>query len=87
VAVVVTPRCKNPPRMAAGGFWAEEPTVKKTPYSTGPVNRKMRFLSTGGGGELMRMQNSYDIAQARRRAGQIKVARFRKVGDPGPALA
>ena len=28
---------------------------------------------------LMRMQNSYDIAQARRRAGQIKVARFRKV--------
>jgi len=37
---------------------------------------------------LMRMQNSYDIAQARRRAGQIKVARFvRKVGDPGPAIA
>src|SRR5712675_2000644 len=36
---------------------------------------------------LMRMQNSYDIAQARRRAGQIKVARFvRKVGDPSPAL-
>jgi antitoxin HigA-1 len=31
---------------------------------------------------LMRMQNSYDIAQARRRAGQINVARFRKVGDP-----
>jgi addiction module HigA family antidote len=31
---------------------------------------------------LMRMQNSYDIAQARRRAGQIKMARFRKVGDP-----
>ena len=30
---------------------------------------------------LMRMQNSYDIAQARRRAGQIKVARFRKVGN------
>src|SRR6195256_319244 len=27
---------------------------------------------------LMRMQNSYDIAQARRRSGQIKVARFRK---------
>src|SRR6266576_4662573 len=26
---------------------------------------------------LMRMQNSYDIARARRRAGQIKVARFR----------
>src|ERR1700704_5431536 len=37
---------------------------------------------------LMRMQNSYDIARARRRAGQIKVARFvRKVGDPSPALA
>jgi antitoxin HigA-1 len=36
---------------------------------------------------LMRMQNSYDIAQARRRAGKIKVVRFRKVGDPGPALA
>ena len=30
---------------------------------------------------LMRMQNSYDIAQARRRAGEIKVARF--VGKPG----
>src|SRR3954452_576329 len=30
---------------------------------------------------LMRMQNSYDIAQASRRAGQIKVARFvRKAG-------
>ena len=25
---------------------------------------------------LMRMQNSYDIAQARKRAGQIKVARY-----------
>jgi antitoxin HigA-1 len=36
---------------------------------------------------LMRMHNSYDIAQARRRAGQIEVARFRKVGDPGPAPA
>src|SRR3954453_5282426 len=36
---------------------------------------------------LMRMQNSYDIAQARRRAGQIKVARFRRGGDPGPAPA
>jgi len=32
---------------------------------------------------LMRMQNSYDIAQARRRAGQIKVARFRKAGNYG----
>src|SRR5436190_16196763 len=30
---------------------------------------------------LMRMQNSYDIVQARRRAGQIKVARFRKGGN------
>ena len=29
---------------------------------------------------LMRMQNSYDIAQARRREGEIKVARF--VGNP-----
>jgi addiction module HigA family antidote len=37
---------------------------------------------------LMRMQNSYDIAQARRRGGKIKVTRFvRKVGDPSPALA
>jgi hypothetical protein len=37
---------------------------------------------------LMRMQNSYDIAQPRGRAGQIKVARFvRKVGDPSPARA
>src|SRR5260370_32146555 len=36
---------------------------------------------------LMRMQNSYDIAQARRRARQIKVARFvRKVGNPIPAV-
>jgi antitoxin HigA-1 len=36
---------------------------------------------------LMRMQNSYDIAQARRRAGEIKVARFiAKPGDPSPAL-
>jgi len=26
---------------------------------------------------LMRMQNSYDIAQARKRVGGIKVARFR----------
>src|SRR3982075_67273 len=34
---------------------------------------------------LMRMQNSYDMAQARRRAGQIKVARFvRKVGSSPP---
>jgi antitoxin HigA-1 len=30
---------------------------------------------------LMRMQNGYDIAQAHRHAGQIKVARFRKVAE------
>jgi hypothetical protein len=41
------PKCKNPPRMAAGGFWADELTVTKTPHRTGPVNRKLRFLSTG----------------------------------------
>jgi plasmid maintenance system antidote protein VapI len=36
---------------------------------------------------LMRMQNSYDIAQARRRASEIKVARFiAKPGDPSPPL-
>ena len=36
---------------------------------------------------LMRMQNSYDIAQARRRASEIKVARFiAKPDDPSPAL-
>jgi addiction module HigA family antidote len=32
---------------------------------------------------LMRMQNSFDIAQARKQAGRIKVARFRgKLVDP-----
>ena len=31
---------------------------------------------------LMRMQNSHDIAQARRRAGEIKVVAFRS-GIPG----
>jgi antitoxin HigA-1 len=37
---------------------------------------------------LMRMQNSHDIARARRRAGDIKVARYvRKAGDPSPAAA
>jgi addiction module HigA family antidote len=37
---------------------------------------------------LMRMQNSYDIAQARSRAGDIKVAKFvAKPGNPSPALA
>jgi addiction module HigA family antidote len=36
---------------------------------------------------LMRMQNSFDIAQARKREGEIKVARFkRKPRDPHPAL-
>jgi addiction module HigA family antidote len=36
---------------------------------------------------LMRMQNSYDIAQARRRASEIKVVRFiAKPGDPSRAL-
>ena len=34
---------------------------------------------------LMRMQNSYDIAQARRRAGQIKVARFVRKVSPAAA--
>lgn len=35
---------------------------------------------------LMRMQNSYDIARARDRAGEIKVARFAgKPLDPRPA--
>jgi plasmid maintenance system antidote protein VapI len=34
---------------------------------------------------LMRMQNSYDIAQARRRAGEIKVARvYRQTRRPEP---
>ncbi len=38
---------------------------------------------------LMRMQNSFDIAQARRRSGEIKVARYAggNSGDPSPALA
>lgn len=36
---------------------------------------------------LMRMQNSYDIAQARKREGDIKVAPFKgKPLDPQPAL-
>ena len=35
---------------------------------------------------LMRMQNSYDIAQARKRAGDIKVAPF-KGNPPTPHLA
>jgi len=37
---------------------------------------------------LMRMQNSYDIAQARRRASEIKVARFiaKPVTEPGAHL-
>ncbi len=36
---------------------------------------------------LMRMQNSYDIVQARKRAGEIKVAPFKgKPLDPPPAM-
>nr|BAF30451.1 putative plasmid maintenance system antidote protein [uncultured bacterium] len=36
---------------------------------------------------LMRMQNSYDIAQARKREGEIKVAPFKgKPLDPQPAM-
>ncbi len=36
---------------------------------------------------LMRMQNSYDIAQARKREGEIKVTRYLgSNGDPSPAL-
>jgi hypothetical protein len=46
------PKCKNPPRMAAGGFWAEQLTLTKTPHWTGPVNRKLRFLSTSCPQEL-----------------------------------
>ncbi len=37
---------------------------------------------------LMRMQNSYDIAQARKREGEIKVTPFKhKPHDPQAALA
>ena len=37
----------------------------------------------------MRMQNSFDITQARKRAGDIKVARYAggNAGDPSPAIA
>ena len=36
---------------------------------------------------LMRMQNSFDIAQARKREGEIKVAPFKgKPLDPQPSL-
>ncbi|MFN9250914.1 MAG: HigA family addiction module antitoxin, partial [Brevundimonas sp.] len=36
---------------------------------------------------LMRMPNSYDIAQARSREGEIKVAPFKgKLLDPEPAM-
>lgn len=36
---------------------------------------------------LMRMQNSYDIAQARKREGDINVPRFTgKPGEPQPTL-
>lgn len=36
---------------------------------------------------LMRMQNSYDIAQARKRAGEIKVLPFRRKASGGRAAA
>jgi addiction module HigA family antidote len=38
---------------------------------------------------LMRMQSSFDIAQTRKRSGEIKVARYAggNSGDPSPALA
>lgn len=38
---------------------------------------------------LMRMQNSFDIAETRKRSGEIKVARFKggTPSDPSPALA
>jgi hypothetical protein len=39
---------KNPPRMAAGGFQAKQITLNKTPWFTGPVNRRSDFLSTSG---------------------------------------
>ena len=39
-------------------------------------------------GTLMRMQNSFDIAQARKREGEIKVAPFRAVtADPRPSAS
>ena len=36
---------------------------------------------------LMRMQNSYDIAETRRRAGEINVAPYGKPLDPPPTAA
>jgi antitoxin HigA-1 len=36
---------------------------------------------------LMRMQNSFDIAQARKRENEIKVARFKGKADLGPRRA
>ena len=36
---------------------------------------------------LMRMQNSFDIAQTRKREGEIKVARFRRKTDVDPRPA
>jgi hypothetical protein len=38
---------QKPAAHGCGRVLAEEPTVTKTPYRTGPVNRKLRFLSTG----------------------------------------
>jgi hypothetical protein len=40
------PKRKNPPRMAAGGFWAEQISLTRTPCLTGPVNRHADDLST-----------------------------------------
>jgi hypothetical protein len=42
------PQRKNPPRIAADGFWAQQITLNKTPPLTGPVKRGSFFLSTGG---------------------------------------
>ena len=36
---------------------------------------------------LMRMQNSYDIAEARKHAGKIKVAPYKATRRPQPAAA
>jgi hypothetical protein len=39
---------KNPPRIAADGFWAKQVTLNKAPWLTGPVKRGLDYLSTGG---------------------------------------
>ena len=38
---------KNPPRIAADGFWAKQFTLNKTPWLTGPVKQTSKYLSTG----------------------------------------